>query len=103
MGKKLGATFHLKKNDKCGRCGMTEKKGGCCSDETKFFKLDLKFKAHPPEYKIPLLKFNPAITPESFKVDGLILLFNQSISYDEIEAPPFGGPPIFIRNCNFRL
>ena len=39
MGKKAGVDFYGSANDKCGRCGMKEKKTGCCHDEHKFYKL----------------------------------------------------------------
>jgi hypothetical protein len=31
--------WHSDKDGKCGKCGMTEKKGGCCKDEHKQLKL----------------------------------------------------------------
>ncbi len=40
MGEKAGIGFYNTDNEKCGRCGMTEKEGGCCSDEHKFYKLN---------------------------------------------------------------
>lgn len=39
MGKLAGIEWFSSDNDRCGRCGMKEKKGGCCSDEHKFVKL----------------------------------------------------------------
>jgi len=39
MGKQAGVDLYANKADKCGRCGMKEKKG-CCSDVHKFVKLD---------------------------------------------------------------
>ena len=31
--------WHSNKNDECGKCGMKEKKDGCCKDEHKQVKL----------------------------------------------------------------
>ncbi len=40
MGEKVKTEFFSNKEDeKCGRCGMKEKKGGCCTDELKFYKI----------------------------------------------------------------
>ena len=40
MGEKVKVEFFSNKEDeKCGRCGMKEKKGGCCTDELKFYKI----------------------------------------------------------------
>jgi len=40
MGKRAGVDFYKTENDKCGRCGMKEKKTGCCHDEHQFHKLE---------------------------------------------------------------
>ena len=39
MGKRSGIDFYKTENDKCGKCGMKEKKTGCCHDEHQFHKL----------------------------------------------------------------
>lgn len=103
MGKKLGAALHWQDNEKCKRCGMTEKKGGCCSEETKFFKLDLKFKSPTAAYKIPLLLSPADLVLLPYNFDGLLVLASPKKSYIKIEAPDLDAPPIYIRNCNFRL
>ena len=40
MGKIAGVEWYGGQNDKCGKCGMTEKKSGCCHDELKIYKLE---------------------------------------------------------------
>ncbi|MFT3681520.1 MAG: hypothetical protein QM791_14715 [Ferruginibacter sp.] len=40
MGKQAGVELYGSDDDHCGKCGMKEKKGGCCSDEHKFYKLE---------------------------------------------------------------
>ncbi|MBK7434615.1 MAG: hypothetical protein IPI66_12460 [Chitinophagaceae bacterium] len=40
MGQQAGVEFYGSSDDQCGKCGMTEKKTGCCHDEHKFFKLE---------------------------------------------------------------
>ena len=40
MGQYAGADLYGDATGKCGRCGMKEKKGGCCEDDHKFYKLE---------------------------------------------------------------
>ncbi len=40
MGRLAGIELFSNDNECCTRCGMKEKKGGCCSDEYKFVKLE---------------------------------------------------------------
>lgn len=44
MGKKAGVDLYKTSESKCGKCGMKEKKGGCCRDEHKFYKLSTDHK-----------------------------------------------------------
>jgi hypothetical protein len=46
MGQKVGTSLFYDEHKKCGKCGMTEKKAGCCKDEIKFYKLSNAHK-HP--------------------------------------------------------
>jgi hypothetical protein len=39
MGKIAGIEFFGGEKEKCGKCGMKEKKGGCCNDEHRFVKI----------------------------------------------------------------
>jgi hypothetical protein len=39
MGEKDNVSFYSKSSEKCGKCGMTEKKDGCCHNEPQFVKL----------------------------------------------------------------
>jgi hypothetical protein len=45
MGEKAGVDFYSSDNGFCGKCGMKEKKSGCCSDEHQFYKLNTAHKA----------------------------------------------------------
>lgn len=40
MGKELGVNFYQAASSKCSKCGMAEKKDGCCRDEHSFHKLN---------------------------------------------------------------
>jgi hypothetical protein len=101
MGKFTGIDFHSNQNEKCARCGMTEKKGGCCNDEVKFFKLADNFK-------------NNSNTYYSFETKAIVPLNQIEISfgpsYEILFSTPHlpvkpeqYGPPIFLRNRVFRI
>lgn len=101
MGKKLGVDFYAKKSDKCKRCGMTEKKGGCCSDEHQFFKIEdlhknsscLVCKFHAPD----------CMASKCFIEISSIEYSVERHSEEIIGAPIISSPPMYIRNCIFRL
>ena len=101
MGKQAGIEFYGSKDDVCGKCGMLEKKGGCCSNEHKFFKFEDSFKHASNE--INFVFFNEAITAQfsSFTSNEENYVAIHDSFY---ESPPkIYGPTIYIRNCIFRL
>lgn len=102
MGKQAGVDFYNTANDKkCGRCGMKEKKGGCCNDEHKFYKLADAHKNVSNNYdaSLPQVAIIPAF---NYFSTGFSSTPDKSILH--INAPPGEpGPPIFIRNCVFRI
>ena len=101
MGKKAGMEFYSSNGDKCGKCGMTENKRGCCNDEHKFFKLndfhknvsnDLNFETPIVIILNPLPVFN--------------FLFTDIAAESNINnhSPPiYYGSSICILNCVFRI
>ena len=101
MGKKAGVDFYKTENEKCGRCGMTEKKNGCCSDEHKFFKLkdlhknvsnELSFHAGEAVIETAYPLFDWQITGTK----PVCLLQNNS-------PPPDNGPSLRILYGVFRI
>jgi hypothetical protein len=101
MGRFVGINFHSSQNEKCARCGMTEKKGGCCNDEVKFFKLADNFKNNNStlssiEYKaiLPTTQLEiPLVAPYLISFSTIHLPLN----------PEQYGPPLFVRNRVFRI
>ena len=80
---------------------MVEKKGGCCSDEVKFFKLTDNFKNNNTTYHsfeskaiFASTQLEIYFTPAYVNAVSLTLL---------LEKPEQYGPPIFIRNRVFRI
>jgi hypothetical protein len=101
MGKRAGIDFYKTENDRCGRCGMKEKKKGCCHDEIKFHKLEdshknvynnISFNAGDQAVvqEFPVYKWKLANDPTKYIIN------NNSPS-------DYTGPPICIMNCIFRL
>ena len=102
MGKKAGVDFFKVENQKCKKCGMTEKKGGCCKDEHKFYKLKADCKN---VYQLSVLSF------KSFDLIGDYYSKPQ-LSYsscsklvrnNNYSPPDKNTPAVFILNCVFRL
>ena len=99
MGEKTGADFYVTSGDTCGRCGMKEKKGGCCNEEQKFIKLS-------EDHQTPSASY---CAPVSFEV----LL--PSVNFPDPRSNPFhqvsfqnysfteGGPPLYLSNCVFLI
>jgi DNA polymerase II large subunit len=102
MGKQAAVDFYNTADDKkCGRCGMKEKKGGCCSDEHKFYKLEDAHKNVSCNYDASISQVAMVNEFASFSVN-LISSFDQDILHNN--SPPVDyGPPIFIRNCVIRI
>ena len=80
---------------------MTEKKGGCCTDEHKFYKIQ---DSHKNSSNL-----------SQFIFSGVSILFDNSIAFgslfyqskidvkQSIVSPVKSSPPIYIKNCVFRL
>jgi hypothetical protein len=101
MGKFTGVDFHSSQNEKCARCGMTEKKGGCCNDEVKFFKLADNFKNSNSTYHS--IEFN-AIFPATQLEIPIVASHFISFSTPHLPIKPEKyGPPLFLRNRVFRI
>jgi hypothetical protein len=100
MGTKAGVDFYGAAKDKCGKCGMNEKKG-CCHDEYKFYKIEDAYKNVSNNISFA--------TPEAEVIKSLPLFNWQMASTDVITAYPINGPPNYsepsacIRNCVFRI
>jgi hypothetical protein len=102
MGKLAGVELYGGQDEKCGRCGMTEKNTGCCHDELKIYKLEDAHKnvtnaisfdegqvAIVNQYTEPALWLQP-LQPAGIQTP--------------VHAPPdIGGPSINIANCVFRI
>ena len=80
---------------------MTEKKGGCCNDEVKFFKLADNFKNNSNTYHCFETK---AILPSTQIDIPFAPSYVNAVSTTHLPVKPEQyGPPIFVRNRVFRI
>ncbi len=101
MGEKVGVDFAISSNEKCGKCGMKEKKGGCCKDEHHFYKYENSHK-NVPNYFLNIFEI-VAVTP-IYYFDREFLFYKESTSSYKANAPPdITQPLLYIRNRNFRI
>jgi hypothetical protein len=93
--------WHGKDDNKCGKCGMKEKKGGCCKDEHKQFKLKTDHQKSAVAQYVQLLDAPALLTPVAafnFKVNAVTLNFPVS------NAPPkIPRERLYILNCVFLI
>ncbi len=101
MGERAGVDFFGKRSEKCGKCGMTEKKGGCCSDEHRFVKYENAFK-HPSGYIVDV-PFEAIVHHRS---DYFIWSNFYSVQIEKetkYNPPNYSTPDKIIKNCVFRI
>jgi hypothetical protein len=101
MGKKAGVELFGNDNDKCGKCGMTEKKSGCCNDEHKFYKLNDSHKnvSNDLSFETPV-----SLLENTFPVYQFHFTSDSLTSKLKNHSPPvYTGPSACILNCVFRL
>ena len=93
--------WHGEKDKECGKCGMKEKKGGCCKDEHKQVKLKTEHQKSATAQYIQFLDIPALTTPVadfSFEIKPTSLAFPVS------NAPPkIPREKIYILHCVFLI
>ncbi|MBL0357122.1 MAG: hypothetical protein IPP72_09660 [Chitinophagaceae bacterium] len=101
MGKKAGVELFGSGNEKCSKCGMKEKKGGCCNNEHKFYKLNDSHKnvSNDLSFETPVVFIEHFYPAYHFQMasDPLISTVNNH------SPPEYASPSACILNCIFRL
>lgn len=93
--------WHGKKNNECGKCGMKEKKGGCCKDEHKQVKLKAEHQKNVTAQYIQFSDVGALISP--------IIDYNFKGMSISLGFPVSNGPPIipkerlYIFHCVFLI
>lgn len=101
MGSKAGMELYGSVNEKCGKCGMTENKTGCCHDEFKFYKINDSHKTASNDI---------SFTAPEFAVINEYNIFNWQMPQSSALAivnnhspPDYTKPDVCIMNCVFRI
>jgi hypothetical protein len=98
MGEFAGISIGEKQQDQCGYCGMED--AGCCHDLMQVVKIgdsqlvkassvtfDYKYLVHPTKHTFPI-----------------VILFKQDKNkFSQRSFIDPGGPPVYLRNCVFRI
>ena len=101
MGKKAGIDFYGSDDGKCGRCGMKDKKSGCCNDEHKFYKLNDSHKNVSNNISFETIDHPVIISHSVFESEVSTALYLNTL---HTHSPPHHTrPSACILNCVFRL
>lgn len=101
MGKKAGQDLYTTKNVKCPKCGMKEKKGGCCTDKHELVKLE---DSHKNVYNTLDFSAKEISLPTEYSLYNWQLPAIASIAVVTNHSPPdYNWPDAGIMNCVFRI
>ena len=101
MGKKAGIDLYGMGGDRCGQCGMKEKKNSCCFDEHRFYKLSDSHKnvTNTISFGVPVLCVANEFSPFAIQPPVCLVLADEYYS----SPPGSSGPSLFLKNRVFRL
>jgi len=95
--------WHTDKENKCGKCGMKQKKDGCCKDEHKQLTLTSNQNHHQIKALVFERFFTPVIQTHQHNYNFLQPL-TVALTYPKTNAPPlWRGVPIYLSNCVFLI
>lgn len=102
MGKRVGIEFWHNPTKKCGKCGMKEKKGGCCQNDHQFYKLQ---DAHKKGNEINFLQQFEIVLPKTTQPALVKKHFHTIISAPIYHPPPsiVFAPKNYILFCTYRI
>lgn len=104
MGKLAETSFTKNNNPTCGKCGMktSQKKGGCCKDESKFVKNEQDQKASLTHFEFQQQLV--ALLPSTIYMVTEENLCNQLLITYAANAPPdIHAPAVYLRVCSFLI
>jgi hypothetical protein len=92
---------HAKKDNECGKCGMKEKKGGCCKEEHKQVKLKAEHQKSVTAQYIQFFDAPTLVTPiADFCFKGTPISLDSPVS----NAPPkIPIKRLYILHCFFLI
>jgi hypothetical protein len=101
MGKRAGMDFYGTEEKKCGKCGMKEKKGGCCNDKHQFVKLE---DSHKNVYNDISFTASEIAVAAVYPVYNWQLPADITVAFVNNHSPPdYTGPSVCVMNCVFRI
>ena len=98
MGELAGISIGEKEQEACGYCGMND--AGCCHDLLQVVKLD---DSQMLKTSSVLIEDNFLSLTQNINFYSPEILFNRKERIKCIEPSKYGDPPIYIRNCVFRI
>lgn len=102
MDKFVGANLWHSEDNKCGKCGMTEKsKKGCCKDEHKQIKIEKAQQKTTSDYNFSSV-LSPAILTAFIYNSFAEITITESLPKANA-SPPKQGVSIYILNCAYRI
>lgn len=101
MGQRAGVDLYNTGGDKCARCGMKEKKNGCCHDDHQFHKLEDSHKNVSNDINFEAAEF--AIVTDYPSFDWQTGADISKLIPHNNSPPGYSGRDVCIMNCVFRL
>jgi hypothetical protein len=101
MNELVKFSFEEEQDEKCGRCGMTEKKGGCCSEEHEQIKLKADHQAEA-NTQIDFPEFSVAELPNPIELPATIAS-PIAIDFPVSHAPPLLRERLYLLHCLFLI
>ena len=98
MGELAGISIGEKQQEQCGYCGMED--AGCCHDLLQIVKLDGSQLEKSASVSLDYKFVVPQPTP-NFTIVQLYGISNDDLNSRFITI--LGSPPIYLRNCVFRI
>jgi hypothetical protein len=103
MNELAGWSLLHSEDEKCGKCGMTEKKGSCCKDEHKSFQVKTEHQKADAAKFIHFIA-SPAVVSGIYVYTDNTLYNLLAITYPVSHAPPISAAtPLFIQHCSFLI
>ena len=98
MGELAGVSIGEKEQDACGYCGMDD--AGCCHDLLQVVKLDYSQMLKTSSVVLENNLLSLAQTVDFFRLE---IIFDRNEKIKCISPLKYGDPPIYLRNCVFRI
>ncbi|RYE55820.1 MAG: hypothetical protein EOP48_09355 [Sphingobacteriales bacterium] len=100
MGEVASVEYGKAEKGLCGKCGM-ESKQGCCEDETTLLKIQ---DSHQSSQLSWVFQLPVAELPQLSMPDPRMVVVNEAMEEHPSNGPPPGSsPPIYLKNCVFRI